>query len=460
MIGSGAFNFVQDIPRRLVGQSPVSAPCWGWMGGIAPGRIVVEVDGAVRGHIDPGEPVPRRLWGLVNLDEGPVAGFSGRVDLPAAAAGHRHRLRLLGGGIGAVAEFTVERITVEAARAPGHLPPPAIAICMATYEPQESAFRRQVDSIRSQDRNDWICIVNDDCSSADTLAMMRRVLDGEPRFVLFQNPENLGFYRNFEVAMARVPPGIRYVSLADQDDRWYPDKLSTLTASIDQGNDLALSDMRIVDDAGSEIASSYWGYRINNVNDLALMLIANTVTGAASMIGPNLLSALLPFPPRVGDAFHDHWIGCAALAGGSIGYIDRPLYDYHQHAGAVIGHCGFGGPSGSGGVPAARLIRYLNPVNIRSLAARLAGASEAVYWHECRRIESICDNLVLRGLAAIDNGALGLFGRGARSSLSLAWMNLLGRNSARRTNNAERRLARAYLVHGLLRRAERRRAGR
>ena len=71
MIDPGAFNFVQDIPRRLVGQKPVSVPCWGWMRGSARGRLVVEVDGAGRGRIDPGEPVPRRLWGLTEA-EGPV----------------------------------------------------------------------------------------------------------------------------------------------------------------------------------------------------------------------------------------------------------------------------------------------------------------------------------------------------------------------------------------------------
>jgi hypothetical protein len=47
---------------------------------------------------------------------------------------------------------------------------------------------------------------------------------------------------------------------------------------------------------------------------------------------------VLPFPPRLADPFHDHWLAVVALATGRIAYVDEPLYDYVQHTGAVIGH--------------------------------------------------------------------------------------------------------------------------
>jgi hypothetical protein len=41
-----------------------------------------------------------------------------------------------------------------------------------------------------------------------------------------------------------------------------------------------------------------------------------------------------------GVQFHDHWIAVVALAVGEVAYVDRPLSDYVQHAGAVLGRLG------------------------------------------------------------------------------------------------------------------------
>ena len=51
----------------------------------------------------------------------------------------------------------------------------------------------------------------------------------------------------------------------------------------------------------------------------------------------------LPFPDTPGLQFHDHWLALVALAAGEVAYVDRPLYDYVQHAGAVFGDV-TGGP--------------------------------------------------------------------------------------------------------------------
>jgi hypothetical protein len=67
------------------------------------------------------------------------------------------------------------------------------------------------------------------------------------------------------------------------------------------------------------------------------MLIANTVTGAAALFRREVAELALPFPDTPGIEFHDHWIALVALASGELAYIDRPLYDYVQHRGAILG---------------------------------------------------------------------------------------------------------------------------
>jgi seryl-tRNA synthetase len=46
-----------------------------------------------------------------------------------------------------------------------------------------------------------------------------------------------------------------------------------------------------------------------------------------AMIRRALLDTVLPFPPRFGAAFHDHWLACAALCTGDIGFGAAKTYD-------------------------------------------------------------------------------------------------------------------------------------
>jgi hypothetical protein len=214
---------------------------------------------------------------------------------------------------------------------------PEVAICMATYEPPLDLFRRQIESIRAQSHDDWLCVVSDDCSSPARVEAMEEVLDGDPRFVLSRSPRRLGFYRNFERALSLTPPGARFVALADQDDAWHPDKLATLVTEIGDAR-LVYSDARIIRPNGELLAETYWSHRTNNHDDLLSLLVANAVTGAASLFPRALLDVALPFPPAQFAHFHDHWIGLCALALGDVRFVDRPLYDYVQHGGATLGH--------------------------------------------------------------------------------------------------------------------------
>lgn len=214
---------------------------------------------------------------------------------------------------------------------------PRIAICMTTCDPPPALFEAQIRSIAEQDHRNFVCIIQDDVSSDEGLAAIERSIAGDPRFVLFRNPARMGFYRNFESCLMRVPADADFVALSDHDDRWYPDKLSSLLAAFEADTQLVYSDCRLVKPDGTVIAESYWSRRRNNYTDLSTMFVANTVTGAASLFRADLLTEALPFPQRIGDSYHDQWLGLLGMVRGRLGYVDRPLYDYMQHGHNVIG---------------------------------------------------------------------------------------------------------------------------
>ena len=213
-----------------------------------------------------------------------------------------------------------------------------VAICMTTYEPPLPLLRDQIESIRRQSFPDWVCLVSDDGSDPEAYEAIVRIVGGDPRFQVSASPRRLGFYANFERCLSLVPPGVAFVALSDHDDRWHPDKLQVLLDAFQADTTLVYSDMNVIDETGRLLSSTYWTTRPNRWDDLASLLVANTITGAASMFRASLLTHLLPFPQKVGEAFHDQWIACLALARGQVRYVDRPLYDYVQHSSNVLGH--------------------------------------------------------------------------------------------------------------------------
>ncbi|HEX8855085.1 MAG TPA: glycosyltransferase, partial [Thermoleophilaceae bacterium] len=274
---------------------------------------------------------------------------------------------------------------VPLARVPVVEPPPAptfevlpagtIAICMATFEPDMNLFRAQVESLRAQTYERWTCLVSDDCSSPEHFEQITEAIGADPRFVITRSEVRRGFYRNFERALEMVPDGVELVALCDHDDRWYPEKLQVLHDSLGPAQ-LVYSDQRLVDIDGRVLRDTLWRGRRNNHTDLASMLVANTITGAASLFRREVLETALPFPDPPGIDFHDHWIALVALASGDVAYVDRPLYDYVQHSGAVFGEVTQGPkPTLSGrlrGWRAAYFCGYMQrDVQAQTLLARL-----------------------------------------------------------------------------------------
>lgn len=260
-----------------------------------------------------------------------------------------------------------------AARAAAARPAPGlIAVCMATFEPDMELFRAQLHSLREQEDQNWICLISDDCSSEERFAEIQAEVDGDARFEVSRSEQRLGFYRNFERALGMVPQDAELIALCDQDDRWHPDKLSALRGEIGAAV-LVYSDLRLVEADGRVLRETLWRGRSNNHTNLASMLIANSITGAATLFRRDLLEVLLPFPDTPGFQFHDHWLAVAALAAGDVAYVPRPLYDYVQHRGAVFGHVTHGERADTIPKRRGRALESLRAVPLRWRAAYFYG---------------------------------------------------------------------------------------
>jgi len=214
---------------------------------------------------------------------------------------------------------------------------PLVAICMTTYNPRPDLFQQQVESLREQTYDRWICLVSDDHSTPDSLHEIEAALGGDDRFRLSQPATRLGFYRNFEWALGLVPNSASLVALSDQDDRWYPEKLEALTERIAEGVNLAYGDMRVIGEGDEVVSPTLFHNRRNNYTDLTALMAGNTITGAASVFRRDLLDLALPFPQPLAHDFHDQWLASVALYTGRIAYVKEPVQDYVQHGANAFG---------------------------------------------------------------------------------------------------------------------------
>lgn len=98
---------------------------------------------------------------------------------------------------------------------------PTVAVVMCTYN-GEKYLRQQLDSILAQTYPIQELIVQDDCSTDTTLAILQEYEAKVPFMQVIENTHNLGFNLNFKTACMRATTDL--IAISDQDDVWMPEK--------------------------------------------------------------------------------------------------------------------------------------------------------------------------------------------------------------------------------------------
>ena len=140
--------------------------------------------------------------------------------------------------------------------------PATVAICMATYEPpRRRCCARQLDSIRAQTPTDWVCVISRRLLVARRSAQLERLVAGDPRFVVSRSPRRLGFYRNFERALALAPAErARSSRSPTRTTPGIPTSSRRCSRALGDAQ-LVYSDARVIARDGAEVAATYWERR-------------------------------------------------------------------------------------------------------------------------------------------------------------------------------------------------------
>lgn len=212
-----------------------------------------------------------------------------------------------------------------------------ISVAMCTYNGARF-LPEQLGSIRVQSLQPDELVVCDDGSSDETIKIIENFACSAPFSVrLFRNDQNLGPVRNFEKAISLCQGAL--IALCDQDDLWFPEKLSRLSRALDADPTLGgvFSDATLMDENSGQSTHRLWQrihYRPQKLSlhvehSLIRSLVQHdVVTGATLMFRANLRALLLPVSP---GWMHDGWIAWMLALYSGIGAIDEPLIAYRVH---------------------------------------------------------------------------------------------------------------------------------
>ncbi len=208
-----------------------------------------------------------------------------------------------------------------------------ISICLATYN-GEKYLEEQLDSLVNQTYTNIEVIVQDDCSTDNTLDILNNYKN-KVNIIVYKNEKNLEYIKNVEALLKKTNGD--FLAICDQDDIWELNKLQILFDSLDDKT-LVYSNSILIDQNGKSLNKTLSQKLKNNFinSDNCLnFLFDNCVSAHAMLFKKELLPYIFPFPEHL---YFDAWIAAIASNLKGVKYIDENLVKYRQHSSNTLGN--------------------------------------------------------------------------------------------------------------------------
>ena len=212
-----------------------------------------------------------------------------------------------------------------------------ISVVMCTYNGASRHLREQLDSIFAQTLLPGEIVVQDDCSTDDTMQVLREYADRAPEGVamrIVQNTAQMGINANFFSAMRRAEGEL--IAVSDQDDIWMPTKLEEQRDAIGSRM-MCVCRSEPFSDSGAEIR---FDRRTPNCN--LIRLFYASMMGHCQMLRRQLLD-VIPTEQEQPEIYrrtcYDVMTATAAAALDSIVLIDRLLVKQRRYEQAATYVC-------------------------------------------------------------------------------------------------------------------------
>ena len=211
-----------------------------------------------------------------------------------------------------------------------------VSVALCTYNGADY-LAAQLNSVLRQTRPADEIVIVDDCSTDETVAIIKAYAQKTDAIKFFVNERNLGYIRNFSNAISATTGD--FVALADQDDVWTEDHIEKLLDNIGD-KAVCVGDAQMMDADGQatektfrEIKRNYYIPDSDVAKTYRIVYNLNPYQGASMLIDRRWAEKFLPIPDGAG--YHDTFFaGCACLTQG-LSVIPDIINNYRMHEGQV-----------------------------------------------------------------------------------------------------------------------------
>jgi len=212
-----------------------------------------------------------------------------------------------------------------------------VEILLATYN-GEQYVRQQLESILSQDYDNWVVRACDDASTDDTFSILKEYQEQYPdKFIITRNEQGYGSAKKNFMHLIKSST-CNFVMCCDQDDVWLPNKISLTLQAMNENEEgktpiLVHTDLKVVDSHLNVLSESFFEHsNFRKEFKLNEILIQNFVTGCTMMMNRPMVELM----SRVDDCdrvlMHDWVASILATSVGKVVFVNTPTMLYRQHS--------------------------------------------------------------------------------------------------------------------------------
>lgn len=203
-----------------------------------------------------------------------------------------------------------------------------VSVVMCTYN-GEKYLREQINSILAQTYPLYELIIRDDCSTDNTVNILKEYEEKYSFIKVYFNECNRGCNQNFHDTIYQASGD--YIAISDQDDIWFPTKIEKqMKKIIEEKKDMCFSDIIS--------SSSYTVVQEDNYVPLPFtaecLLFRDTIPGHSMLIRREFLETLCDWSGMT--FYYDWWLAMNAALLDSIVKYEEPLVWHRIHPESAI----------------------------------------------------------------------------------------------------------------------------